>query len=532
MKSVLFASVLYLSLFSQENSICIKGILLQSPETSDETEDVSGVVVRGLDVPGQDLMDRLCQSFINCNFTKNEIDALKGQIFSYYREQGKPFVAVEIPEQEVSHGILRVVVVEGKIDGVICSGNRWISDRQVLKAIDAADGEAIDTKMLLNNTAWFNRNPFHTTDLLFDPGAKQGTTTLHIETKDRFPLRPYIGGDNTGVSEVVGRARYFGGFNLSNSLTINDVFSFQYTASSDFSELQSYTLHHTIPLPWQHLFIWYGGYASNHPGSGPYKGMGHSAQASGRYTIPIKPLYESALREVTFGFDWKYTNNNLQYVDFFPFIAVGSNVNLGQFMASFDYGNTFSVHKISFSMQAFASFGHYLPHQSDSAYQKLRYKAKSTYFYGKMAAGDLISLPKKWTLSTLLRLQLANANLLPSEEFGLGGYDTVRGYDERELNVDNALCANLELGASPIEFQKWGKHRLKFLAFIDYGLGNNVSRLKNEPFTRYLLGVGGGLRYTISEYFSSRLDYGFKLHKLPFGDTSLGKLHVGMILSY
>lgn len=41
------------------------------------------------------------------------------------------------------------------------------------------------------------------------------------------------------------------------------------------------------------------------------------------------------------------------------------------------------------------------------------------------------------------RGQLASTNLLPSEQMGLGGYNSVRGYLERQVNVDNGLIVNL-----------------------------------------------------------------------------------------
>ncbi len=524
------------TVFMKEKQHRLCGIVIQSPDAAKDSikGSVEGIEERGLQIPGgaDSLARFLGPDYFDCSLTDEKLKSLKDDVIRYYRAHHHPFVAVEIPEQEIAKGFIRITVAEGKLEKTICTGNKWVSDEQILSAVPIEAGQSINTDRLLNSIAWFNRNPFHRTDLLFMPGEFDEGTILELSTKDRFPLRPYVGADNTGVSNVVGRARVFGGFNLSNAFELNDVLSFQYTAAPDFSELQSFTLHHTIPLPWKHLIIIYGGYSSSNPDSSQFSGIGHSGQASGRYTIPILPLYGASMRELTIGFDWKYTNNNLQYVDFSPYLFVGGNTNIGQFMAGFDYGDTFSIHKFSFSAQLFASFGHFLPHQTDHDYQRLRYKAKSSYIYGRLSVGDMMSLPYQCTLATLLRLQFADANLLPSEEFGLGGYDTVRGYDERELNADNAVCANLEFYMPPIKSKNWGRQELKFLAFLDYGLGNHVQRMPGEPFTRYLMGVGGGLRYSIGEYFMSRLDWGFKLHQLPFGDTSLGKLHVGAVLSY
>ena len=46
---------------------------------------------------------------------------------------------------------------------------------------------------------------------------------------------------------------------------------------------------------------------------------------------------------------------------------------------------------------------------------------------------------KMATNLVVLTTPLSNCNLLGSETFGLGGYDTVRGYDQRDINTDDGL---------------------------------------------------------------------------------------------
>jgi hemolysin activation/secretion protein len=173
--------------------------------------------------------------------------------------------------------------------------------------------------------------------------------------------------------------------------------------------------------------------------------------------------------------------------------------------------------------------------QSHHDYHSLRPKSSPHYIYGKAAYGELINLPAKMSINFLTRLQIASTNLLPSEQFGLGGYDTVRGYEERLVNADNALCMNLELHSPKWKvFGNWWKVQDEFLvlAFIDYGLGKNCHPIDNEHLTQSLIGIGPGIRYSIGPYLSARLDYGFPLHKTQFQQQMKPQLHVGVTLSY
>ena len=80
-------------------------------------------------------------------------------------------------------------------------------------------------------------------------------------------------------------------------------------------------MNYNAPLPWRHILILFGGYGMVHPDLrsrdndlGDFKSHGHSAQASLRYQMPIGKLYRSTLKEFVVGFDFKNTNNNLEFI--------------------------------------------------------------------------------------------------------------------------------------------------------------------------------------------------------------------------
>jgi hemolysin activation/secretion protein len=83
-----------------------------------------------------------------------------------------------------------------------------------------------------------------------------------------------------------------------------------------------------------------------------------------------------------------------------------------------------------------------------------------------------------------------------------------------------------------------GKHvggvsdQLQFLAFWDYGAGNNHTLLVGEPSSRTLSAVGVGLRYTIKSNLSVRADYGFQLQKTGLDNDHGGRGDIGVVLSY
>src|SRR5207249_1598856 len=95
---------------------------------------------------------------------------------------------------------------------------------------------------------------------------------------------------------------------------------------------------------------------------------------------------------------------------------------------------------------------------------------------------------------------------------GVGGYTTVRGFDERTLNFDESAVLQNELRPPPIPLGSIGgkSSQLQLLGFVDVGGGNNKQEVSGET-SQTLSSAGVGLRLEIGKNFSLRADYGFQL---------------------
>ena len=182
----------------------------------------------------------------------------------------------------------------------------------------------------------------------------------------------------------------------------------------------------------------------------------------------------------------------------------------------------------------FYSPGQWIADQSKQDYGSLRPGASANYVYFRGSFVYLQRLPHAFSLSWLTRGQVSSNPLLPSEQFGIGGYDTVRGYEQREVNKDDALLSSLEMRtpAFPL-FKSWKvANALQFLAFFDFGWGINIDNIPGGQKANYLMGIGPGLRYTIEPYLTARLDWGEKLHKKSEFGGGNSMFYFNLTLSY
>jgi len=213
-------------------------------------------------------------------------------------------------------------------------------------------------------------------------------------------------------------------------------------------------------------------------------------------------------------------------------------VNLFQLVARYNLGYEIPSLRLIFETEFFGNPGDWLPNQSNADYASIRPFAKNAYFYARGLFDLLWHMFDPLYFSLQLRGQGATANLLPSEQLGIGGFASVRGYKERELNADNGLIVNLELQSNPVSLVKYVSKKecgwideFQLLFFFDYGLANLHQATAFEDSTDSLYSFGAGGRYFINPYLSVQADWGIQLHHLEDSGPH-NRLHFYASLAY
>ena len=505
----------------------LNGIILLGHEESvisgQSTMGFEGIGFEGVEIPGseQKLRSDLDQ-YLGKPVTAQTIYDIKSTIYDFYKANGRPLAIVDTPEQEVTSCVLQLKIYETCLGCVHVEGNKYTPSKRLLGYADLTPGTRIDENRLLKNVSFMNRNPFRRVDVVYAPGDEPETTDVILSVKDRRPIRLYSGTDNYGV-DPVGENRWYVGFNWANFMGLDSITSYQFTSSYNMHRFYAHTVEYLLYLPWKHVLDIYGGYSQVHPKIAPpvTRNDGWSMQTSGRYVVPLK-IYRYLEHEITAGGDFKRTNNTFEFSEISP--VFGSNVNLTQLVLGYSGNYERHTFRIDFDGDIYWSPGQWLADQTDKDFSSLRPGAVNHWVYFKGGLVYLQRLPNSFSLSLLASGQISSNPLLPSEQFGLGGFDTVRGYEQRTVNKDNGLLFSME-GRSPAFpifkklYPSWkSTDAMQFIAFYDCGWGIDDKALPGGKKVDYLMGIGPGLRYTIEPYFTARFDWGIKLHhKAAYG---------------
>ncbi|MFP4006747.1 MAG: ShlB/FhaC/HecB family hemolysin secretion/activation protein [Spirulinaceae cyanobacterium] len=113
-----------------------------------------------------------------------------------------------------------------------------------------------------------------------------------------------------------------------------------------------------------------------------------------------------------------------------------------------------------------------------------------------------------------LDLQLATDGLLPSQQFTIGGGQSVRGFRQNVRAADNGLRFSVE-NRLIVQRDEAGRPVFVFAPFFDLGLVWNAKGNPNLLADQNLIaGIGAGLVWQPLQNLSIRLDYGYPLIEL------------------
>jgi hemolysin activation/secretion protein len=139
--------------------------------------------------------------------------------------------------------------------------------------------------------------------------------------------------------------------------------------------------------------------------------------------------------------------------------------------------------------------------------QQARANADVHYWVARAGFDGAHALPGDWQVRARLEGQYVDEVLVPAEQFGIGGQNSVRGFLEREVASDRGFSGALEVYtpelAPMIGMKDWNA---RLLAFYDFGRIARVDPLPGEQLREGIASAGLGLRLALQKTFSLRFD--------------------------
>ncbi|MDK9695787.1 MAG: BamA/TamA family outer membrane protein [Siculibacillus sp.] len=466
--------------------------------------------------------------------TLGSLDDLSREMVVAFRRSDRPVVNVVIPEQEITGGVIQVLVVVGRLGRVSVEGAST-DPAAIVSEVGLVAGEPISEGQLLDDLRYLNRNPFRRVDALYQPGKSFGQTDVVLQVADDKPWAVYAGAESKGGRGPLGPTRIFEGAMAHDLFGFGETIGYQLTHAPDIQKLQSHMVSLALPLAYRWDLQLVGGYSSARiplPG-GPAKQNGENYIA-GAYLGHALPHFGTWSHGIRFGAEFKSTNNDL---DFSGTTVATQTPDIVQAVFGYSGETTSWLGKTRFEANVYGSPGGVTPNNSNAAFDALRKGAKAGYTYVRAGLNQRVDLPYDFRLLATIEGQWANTNLLPTETFSLGGMGSVRGFAYGIARADSGVTANFTFytpgtavfgGTLTDEVQD----QLRAYAFLDHGAGWVHTPLPGEKRRVDLTAAGVGLTYEVAKFANVDFGYGWHLGKTGITDNSNGSFFGRVVVRY
>jgi len=435
-----------------------------------------------------------------------------------YVAAGYGLVRIEIPEQELAGGVVTLQVIEGVVSSIELEPNAFFDADNVRRSLPALrQGQPVSIRALNRNLALANAGGSKVTNVTFKRNPANQEVQAQVKLAAEDPQRWMALLDNSG-SDSTGQYRLGMVYQHANVLNRDHSLALQWLGSPDhLGDVYVLGLSYRVPLYALGDAIDFSASSSSVD----------SGQVSGAAGTPDLAISGSGLM-----LGLRYT----RYLD--ATADLQHSLSLG--LEHRAYGNSvtplggqdslvpdLSTHPLTLSYQA-----QWKSEQRDVSAQLAwlanlpggkngrtedfnqpggRSGASASFQTWRLQLQHTERFASQWSLRSALSAQFSSDLLIAPEQFGAGGADSVRGFEEREVAGDQGLRASIEVWAPPISADTW---RMIPLGFVDAASVKRNQPQPGEIGNQNISSLGVGLRAAWGRHLNLRMDWAYVLKGL------------------
>ena len=193
------------------------------------TFDLLEFAVEGNSVLADVEIERAVYPSLGPGKTAADVEQARAALEAAYQQSGYLSVSVVVPEQSVTEGIIRLQVIEGQVERLKVSGNRYTSRSDLHAEVpELAPGMVPHFPTMQAELAQASRSPDRRVTPLLRPGVRPGTMEVEIAVEDELPLHGNIELNNrqspdTSLLRLEAGIRYGNLFQKQHSAGLNYV---------------------------------------------------------------------------------------------------------------------------------------------------------------------------------------------------------------------------------------------------------------------------------------------------------------------
>ncbi len=513
--------------------VCLLMLLLSGTAvaSSDDAAPVVEFTVSGFRIDGDNPLDeatteRILAPYVGRHEGLDRLFDAVAQLEKAILDAGNSFYRVTLPPQTMEAGRITLKIVTIEVASVEVVGNRYFSAPNIRASVPGLRvGATPDTRELARQLQVANNHAAKQVTLRMKQASQPDSVDVTLAVRDQKPWKLFASLGNTG-SDDTGDYRLGVGFQHANLFDLDHELTASYTTSpGHVGDVRQYGFDYRAPL------YRYSGevalfYSRSTVDTGvvaqvfDVSGAGRFVGASYTQTFDNIDNYRHkaslALEDRSFGND-------------ISFLGTPVGVDVRSRPVTLEYRGEYvqERRRIGFSL----GYTRNIPrgrHNDTATYSASRAGADANWHALRFSANASQALGGQWVLSGSLAGQYTWEPLISGEQFGVGGVNSVRGFEERAIAGDRGLRASLEVMTPPVAALR----DARFVGFVDAGHVKSLKTVAGQLRSDTVSSAGVGLRWQWNRQLNVQLDYAHALRKARTPDAGGTKLHLRVFYSY
>jgi hemolysin activation/secretion protein len=405
--------------------------------------DFTGVTV----VPMGDLQ-AIASHYLNRNLTRGDIAQLKYEVAKRYYASGYILVRVVTPPQDLSSGVLHIVVYEAKIEMVTVPNNRLVSPYITGGiASELHKGEVFREDNVESMVRDMDdlRGVKASVDL--SPGSQVGTTDLTVKLEKDHDFQQQVSVNNYG-SKLTGQWLFNANLQYANLLGLGEL----YTLDVSHSNNSFFSIRPGFQTPTGLWNIWFDAsyLYSTSDVNGQLAALSNTGRTDDANFGFSSALLNTASQKITVrgGFEARHAKS-----DFASTGTVQSDDELRQFNATGSYLLRLANTTAFASLEAVKGVD--ILGANDQGDANLSRAGNPEGFMLRPTVFVQQNLWPNGSVKGLVTGQYSPNTLLASDLFSLGGYGSVRGFQPAETTGESGIQYSVELDQTVFRQTDW-----------------------------------------------------------------------------
>lgn len=397
---------------------------------------IDDIELKGADSLSEGEKAGLLKPYIGQCLGVPQLNELLKVITDRYIEKGLVTSRAYLPQQDLSGGHLKVLVVEGRLEGLKGAENSGLSERELAMAFPGKSGELVNLREIEQMVDQLNRLPSNQAKMELAPGKNVGGSEVLVTNTPQKPWRAGLSRSNEGQRST-GEQQWGTTFDWDSPLGLADQLSLRggHDAMTDHQHTSSNAmLSYSVPWGWWNFSYTYSQseYRSQIAANGyNFKQTGDSEnhQLHAERVIQRDSVSKTSLSG---GLSYLRSNNFIEDSK----LRLSSN-RISEAQLGFNHGRRIGGAFVNFDAGVQQGIGVFDaqgshdpgPGEPDARYRK--YTATLSYLQPFKLWGESLSF------SSLMTGQRSEDVLFSPQRTSLGGLSSIRGYKDQSLSGDS-----------------------------------------------------------------------------------------------